>query len=143
MKNTIEARLTSLARRIFVQYQNQMGSEYAGQLDVAISICETYQQGMGNWQDLYEAVLGEGGIWEYSEGAGGFLGELETMWVMETCILLCSCWLGCQREGGIEPEDMELRGENIPDFLKFLENLPDIPKDCAGIREYFNKNLCW
>lgn len=97
MEKTIEARLTSLARRIFVQYQSQLEPVYVHQLDEAIRICETYQQGVGNWGDLYEVVLGDDGIWEYSEGAGDFSEELRTMWVLETCILICSCWLGCRK----------------------------------------------
>ena len=92
---------------------------------------------------MYEAVLGDGGIWEYSEGAGDFSEELRTMWVLETCILICSCWLGCQKEQDVAPEDMELRGENIPSFLDFLEGLPDSPPDCARIWEYWSRNLCY
>jgi len=143
MEKTIEVRLTSLARQIFAQYQSQLEPEYVRQLDNAIRICEAYQQGVSNWGDMYEAVLSDGGIWEYSEGAGDFSEELRTMWVLETCILMCSCWLGCQKEQESTPEDMELRGENIPAFLDFLERLPDSPPDCARIWEYWNKNLCY
>ena len=143
MEKTIEVRLTSLARQILEQYQSQLESEYACQLDEAIGVCEKYQQGVGNWWDMYEVVLGDGGIWEYSEGAGDFSGELETMWVMETNILICSCWLGCQKEQDSIPEDMDLRGENIPSSLDYLEGLQDSPPDCVQIWEYWNKNLCW
>ena len=48
MEETIEARLTSLVQRIFTQYQSQLKPEYVRQLDEAIRICETYQQGVGN-----------------------------------------------------------------------------------------------
>lgn len=143
MEKSIEARLTDLARRILERYQSQLEPRCARQLDEAIRICELYQQGAGSWEKMYEAVLWDGGIWEYSEGAGNFSGELETMWVMETCILICSCWLGCQKEQEPEPEDMALRGENIPAFLAFLEELPDRLPDCAQIWEYWNNNLCW
>jgi len=143
MEKTTEMRLTSLARQIFSQYQSQLKPEYVRQLDSAIRICEAYQQGVGNWDDMYEAVLSDGGIWEYSEGAGNFSEELRTMWVLETCILMCSCWLGCQKEQESIPEDMELRGENIPAFLDFLEGLPDSPPDCARIWEYWSNNLCY
>lgn len=143
MENTTEARLTRLARRIFARYQSQLEPEYARQLDEAIRVWEAYRQGAGNWDDLYEAVLGEGGIWEYSEGAGTFSEELRTMWVLETCILICSCWLGCRKEQTVQPEDLELRGENIPAFLDFLETLPDGPPDRAQIWAYWNENLCW
>ena len=140
---TIEARLTNLARRIFAQYQSQLEPEHVHQLDEAIRICETYQQGVGDWGEMYEVVLGDGGIWEYSEGVGDFSEELRTMWVLETCILICSCWLGCQREQDSIPEDMELRGENIPFFLDFLEGLPDGTPDCDQIWEYWSRNLCY
>ncbi|MDE6699902.1 MAG: hypothetical protein K2K10_02645 [Acetatifactor sp.] len=80
MEKAIEARLTSLSRRIFAQYQSQLESAYARQLDEAIRVCEIYQQGVGDWIDMYEVVLGDGGIWEYSEGAGNFSEELKTMW---------------------------------------------------------------
>ena len=67
-----------------------------------------------------------------------FSEELETMWVTETCVLICSCWLGCQKEQEYTPEDMDLRGENIPAFLDFLEGLPDCPPDCARVWEFWN-----
>ena len=128
---------------IFAQYQSQLEPEYACQLDEAIHSCEAYQQGVGNWGDIYEVVLGDGGVWEYSEGARDFSGELESMWVLETCILMCICWLGCQKEKGVIPEDMELREENIPAFLDFVEGLQERLPDCVQIWEYWNKNLCW
>lgn len=143
MEKSIEVRLTRLARRIFAQYKSQLMPEYARQLDKAIGICEAYQQGEGSWSNMYVVILCDDGIWEYSEGLGDFSKELRTMWVMETCILMCSCWLGCQKEQDIEPEDMDIRGENIPAFLTFLEGLPDSLPNCAQIWEYWNKNLCW
>ena len=82
---------------------------------------------------MYEAVLEDGGIWEYSEDVGDFSEKLRTMWVLETCILICSCWLGGQKKQNIVPEDMELRGENIPSFLDFLEGLPNSPPDCGRL----------
>ena len=48
MEKTIEVRLTSLARQILEQYQSQLESEYACQLDEAIGVCEKYQQGVGH-----------------------------------------------------------------------------------------------
>ena len=143
MEKTIEARLTSLARQIFALYQNQLETKYAHQLDEAIHVCEIYQQGVGNWGDMYEVILWDGGIWEYGEGAGDFSEELRTMWILETCILSCSCWLGCRKEQDSTPEDMELRGENIPAFLDFLEGLPDIPLNYDQIWEYWGRNLCY
>lgn len=71
----IEARLTSLVRRIFAQYQRQLEPEYVRQLDEAIHICKTYRQGVRDFTE-----------------------ELRTMWVLKTCILACSCWLGCRKE---------------------------------------------
>lgn len=143
MEKTVEVRLIHLAQQIFAQYQSQLEPKYACQLDEAIRVCEAYQQGVGNWDDMYEVVLADGGIWEYSEGAGDFSGELESMWVMETCLLMCSCWLGWQKEKDVIPEDMELRGENIPAFLDFAEGLQGSLPDCIQIWEYWNQNLCW
>lgn len=126
MEKHLEVRLISFARRIFAKYQSQLEPKYARQLDEAICTCETYQQGVGDWGDMYEIILGNGGISEYSEGVGDFTEEQRTMWVQETCILICCCYLGCQKEQDYTPEDMELRGENISAFLEFCEELPDI-----------------
>lgn len=143
MEKHIEARLISFARRIFAKYQSQLEPKYASQLEEAICICETYQQGVGDWGDMYEVILGDGGISEYSEGVGDFTEKQRTMWVLETCILICCCYLGCQKEQDYTPEDMELRGENILAFLEFCEELPDSLPDCAYIWEYWNRNLCY
>lgn len=47
----IEARLTSLVRRIFAQYQRQLEPEYVCQLDEAIHICKTYRQGVRDFTE--------------------------------------------------------------------------------------------
>ena len=42
------------------------------------------------------------------------------MWGLEVRILMCNCWLGCTKENNCEPQDMEMRGENIPEFVEVL-----------------------
>ncbi len=69
--------------------------------------------------------------------------EITAMWGVVTRILMCSCYLGCKKEKDYEPQDLELRGENIPKFVDVLEQ--NIGKKIAFdiICDFFNKELCY
>lgn len=99
-------------------------------------------EGKSNWGDMYNVVLGEDAIWEYGE-CDGFEKEITYMWRIETCILICNCWLGCNAEGDSEPQDMELRGENIPNFIEFLEAHIDEKDGFEMIFEFWNQEMCY
>lgn len=125
------------------QYKSRITSEQYTQLYDAIKICqEYYADGKGDWGRMYEVVLDEDGIWEYSE-LYDFEKEITYMWGLETRILMCSCYLGCVREHDYIPQDMELRGENILRFVECLEQNVGEKIDFETAIEFWDKNLCY
>jgi len=123
MKETLELRLTNLAQKVADMYQDRISQEHYQQLCNAINVCRDYHiKEQGDWGDMYAVVLYEDGIWEYGENPY-FEEEIKDMWMLETDILICNCYLGCIAEHDSTPQDMELQGENMPEFVNLLKVL--------------------
>lgn len=69
--------------------------------------------------------------------------EIQNMWVLITDILLCNCYMGCEDIGDSIPQDMEIRGENIPDFVDLLEELICHNIDYDRIFEFWDDEMCY
>ena len=121
MKNTLELRIIELAQRIADMYIDDLDAEKYQELCHAIHVCREYaENNIGNWGDLYEVVEGDGGIWEYA-ALQDMPEKLAEMYTIENCVLSCMCYIACRKDGECTPEDMELREENIPGFIEFVE----------------------
>ena len=143
MNKAMESKLIEYALHIAKQYKSKITSEQYMQLYNAIKICQEYfVDGKGDWGRMYEAVLDEDGIWEYSE-LYDFEEEITYMWGLETRILICCCYLGCVSEHDYLPQDMELRGENIPGFVECLEQNVGEKIDFKAVIGFWDKNLCY
>ncbi len=143
MAETIELRLVHLAQQVADMYKNKIPTEQFEQLYDAIKICRDYHiEGKNHWGNMYEVVLGEDGIWEY-ELYEDIEKDIAYMWGLEVRILMCNCWLGCTREHDGEPQNMEMRGENIPEFVELLEKNVAEEINYIEIFESFNSILCY
>lgn len=143
---TLEIRLINIAQKIADMYQDKLCKEYYYQLCKAINVCREYHtKGQYDWEYMYEVVLDDGGIWEYAEYTDLYIfGEdIQNMWLLETYILICNCYLGCKAEHDYTPQDMEIRGENIPAFVNLLENIVEKDIDYKKAFDFFKENMCY
>lgn len=143
MKYTIELRLINIAEKIAEMYQHRVSNEYYQQLCNAINVCKEYHiKGQGDWGDMYDAILYDDGIWEYAYYKD-FDEEIQDMWAVETDILMCNCYLGCVAEHDSTPQNMEIQGDNIPEFVSFLENIIQEKLDFKKIFSFWEEKMCY
>lgn len=143
MKETLELRLTNLAQKVADMYQARISQEHYQQLCNAIDVCRDYHiQGKRKWVDMYDVVLYDDGIWEYGENPN-LEEEIKNMWMLETDILICNCYLGCVAEQRSIPQDMELQGENIPEFVDLLERVIKEKIDYNKIFVFWKEKMCY
>ena len=143
METSIEIRLINLAQKIGDMYSNRITQKYYQQLIEAISTCRDYfeKENINLW-DMYEVVLGEDGIWNYGYSSK-FEEELQEMWALETDILSCDCYLGCIKEKENRPQDLELQGDNIPEFVALLEHVIGEEIDYDRIFDFWAEKICY
>ena len=91
---------------------------------------------------MYDAILYEDGIWEYAYYKD-FDEEIQDMWAVETDILMCNCYLGCVAEHDSTPQNMEIQGDNIPEFVSFLENIIQEKLDFKKIFSFWEEKMCY
>ncbi len=141
--NSIELSLLKQAQRIADMYADNTDAGRYKQLCDAIKVCKECRiEGKGDWRDIYGVLSGEGGIWEYIEWSG-FTEEESDMWILEMNILTCICYLDCIEEGNNPPQDMEIQGDNIPEFEEFLKNnIADKP-DYEKILTFWDEMMCY
>ena len=143
MKETLELRLTNLAQKVADMYQDRISQEHYQQLCNAIDVCRDYHiQGQREWVDMYDVILYDDGIWEYGENPN-IEEEIKDMWALETDILICNCYLGCVAERHSTPQDMEIQGDNIPDFVDFLEGMLAEQMDSEKIFDFWAEKMCY
>lgn len=143
MKETIEIRLINLAQKIADMYQDRISNEYYYQLCNSINVCKEYHiNKQGDWGDMYDVILYDDGIWEYAYYKD-FDEEIQDMWAVETDILMCNCYLGCVAERDSTPQDMEIQGDNIPEFVSFLENIIQEKLDFKKIFSFWEEKMCY
>ena len=120
MANEREVRIINLAQKITDMYIDDLDTEKYQEVCHAIHVCREYVENhVGDWGDLYEVVEGDGGLWEYVV-MDDLPEKLEEMYVMVHCVLACMCYIACEKENTSQPEDLELCGENIPEFLSLI-----------------------
>lgn len=143
MNSLLENRLTNLATKVADMYSNKISQEYNKQLYDAINVCKDYHTTGGSdlW-DMYEVVLGEDGIWNYGYNSK-FAEEIQDMWALETDILSCNCYLGCIKEKQSRPQDLELQGDNIPEFVELLEELVGDEIDYDRLFDFWGEKMCY
>lgn len=143
MKETYELQLTKLAQKVADMYQHRISNEQYQQLCNAINVCNEYHiNKQGNWYDMYDVVLYDDGIWIYAD-CPDFEEEIQDMWALETDILICNCYLGCIEENYSIQQDMEIQGENIPEFVNFLENMIAEKIDYENIFSFWAEKMCY
>lgn len=143
MKDNIELRLLEQAQRIATMYKTSMKFEEYQELCNVINRCYEYaENGKGNWGDLYEVILGEEGIWGYAYD-NQLSEELKEMWSLETCILSCNCYIGCEKEQDCMPQDLEIKGECIAQFIEFMEHNFYKKTDYKKCFDFWSKNMCY
>lgn len=143
MDGSIELRLVHFAQKVASMYKDKIEQKYYNQLCDAIETCRDYHiNGKKDWGCMYEAVLSDGGIWEYAESQHEEK-EIQDMWILVMDILSCNCYLGCIGEDGITPEDLELRGENIPAFVELLEKHINETVDYDKILQFWDSEICY
>lgn len=143
MLEAIELRLVNLAQKVANMYKDNIEQKYYDQLCNAITVCRDYYiNGKGDWGNMYDVVLNDDGIWEYTY-CSWFTDEIQNMWCLVTDILICNCYLGCISEQDYIPQDMEIKGDNIPKFVELLEKLICEKIDYEQIFEFFNKEMCY
>ena len=143
MSEAIEIRLTNMAQKVADMYKNKIEPKYYEQLCNAIMVCrKCYENEIDNWGAMYEVVLADGGIWEYID-YDCFEEEIQNMWILVMDILTCNCYLGCDKEHDVTPQDMEIQGENIPDFVELLEKLIGENIDYDGILTFWDSTMCY
>lgn len=92
--------------------------------------------------EMQETVLGEDGIWNYA-ACEFFEEEIQNMWMLVTDILICNCYMGFKDVGNSIPQDMDIRGENIPDFIGLLEESIYNRIDYDRIFEFWKEEMCY
>lgn len=143
MNVSIEIRLINLAQKVVDMYSDKITKELYQQLRDAINVCKDYHtKGQGDLWDMYEVVLGEDGIWNYGYSSK-FEEEIQCMWALETDILSCNCYLGCVKERADRPQDLELQGDNIPEFVELLENVISDEIDYDKIFDFWGEKMCY
>lgn len=141
MAESIELRLTNLAQKVAEMYKDRITPEQYKQLCNAIHVCRDYHvNSQREWVDMYDVVLYDGGIWEYSYSPE-FTEELQDMWTLEMNILSCNCYLGCGDD--TPPQDLELQGDNIPEYVDFLESIIGENMDYEKIFEFWGEKICY
>jgi len=143
MEETIELRLVNLAQKVADMYSDMIPDDQYKQLCKAIEVCRAYHaEAQNDWNVMYDVVLAEDAIWEYACCSTGEE-EISDMWGLVTNILICNCWLGCVAERDYLPQDMEIQGDNIPEFVELLENCIGEKIDYDMIFEYWGKEMCY
>ena len=124
-------------------YQDRISQEHYQQLCNAIDVCRDYHiRGQSEWVDMYDVILYDDGIWQYGENPN-IKEEIKNMWTLETDILICNCYLGCVAERHSTPQDMEIQGDNIPDFVDFLEGMLAEQMDYEKIFDFWAEKMCY
>lgn len=136
----LEWELITQASRIAEICREFTEKERFTRLSNAIELCGSAAH---SWEELYEVILGDGGIWEFGELYDNFPLEERLFWRLETYVLVCICRIACGSEQDYCPQDMELISENIPMFIEFLKTNFTAIEDCARCIEFFNNNLCY
>lgn len=143
MEDNIELKLIEQAQRIADIYKTNMQLENYQELCNVINRCHEYAEySKGDWGDLYELILGEEGIWQYAYDTK-LPEELQEMWSLETCIFLCNCYIGCEKEHDCTPQDLEIKGECITQFVEFIEHNFHRKSDYQRCFDFWNKNMCY
>ena len=143
LEDSLELRLISIAQKIADMYIGRISKEDYEQLCNAIRVCKDYYVNKGDdWWVMYDVVLYDDGIWEFSMDSS-FEDEIRDMWGLQTVILTCNCYLGCLSEKQSEPQDMEIRGDNIPEFVDLLENIIKDGIDYEKIFEFWAEKMCY
>lgn len=143
MNDSIELKLVKLAEKIADMYASKLEPERYEQLCNAITACKEYHlENKGDEFDLTMLVLGEDGIWVYADEPE-YSEEIQNMWALETNILICNCYLACMEGSGYLPQDMEIRGENIPKLVEFLEANFCENLDYDKIFQFYWEEMCY
>ncbi len=143
MANELEVRIIKLAQKIADMYIDDLDTEDYQVLCHAIHVCREYaENNIGDWGDLYEVVEGDGGLWEYTI-IDDLPEKLEEMYIMVHCVLACMCYIACDKENTSQPEDLELRGENIPKFIEFAEKTFTKTNGYQECMDFWGENICY
>lgn len=143
MKESIEIRLTNLAQKVADMYKNRISEDDYKMLCNAINACRDYHiKGQTEWVSMYDVILCDDGIWIYGE-CDKFEDEIKDMWALETDILMCNCYLGCMAEDHNTPQDLEIQGDNIEEFVEFLVETIKEEIDYDKIFEFWNERMCY
>ena len=139
--DSIELRLIKLAQKVTERYKQKLESERYNELYNAIEVCREYHvKKQEDWWVMYDVVNGDGGIWESIDC---FDDEINDMWVLVLDILSCNCYLGCEAEKQSTPQDLELQGENIPEFVELLEGMIDKEIDYDTVFRFWGEKMCY
>lgn len=140
---TMELKLVNLAQRVAEMYVDRLTKAEYEVLCNAIRVCREYHLGNeSDWVDMYDVILYDNGIWEYAENRK-LEEELQDMWMLETDILMCNCYLGCMAEGNVLPQDMEIQGDNIPEFIEVLQTHIADKIDFDAIFDFWEERMCY
>lgn len=143
MANELEVRIIKLAQKIADMYIDDLDTEDYQVLCHAIHVCREYvENNIGDWGDLYEVVEGDGGLWEYTI-IDDLPEKLEEMYIMVHCVLACMCYIACDKENTSQPEDLELRGENIPKLIEFAEKTFTKTNGYQECMDFWGENICY
>ena len=139
----INERILRLAEFTVEVYGESLAPESRGQiLQVINEFRKYYKNAPGDYWDLYDIVEGEDGIWLNMDDSSRSDREQE-MWCLETCLLNCLIVLELDAHNQVYPEDLEMKSENIPNFVTFMEkNFNSVPNFSACLN-YYNKHLCY
>ena len=143
MANELEVRIINLAQKITDMYIDDLDTEKYQEVCHAIHVCREYVENhVGDWGDLYEVVEGDGGLWEYVV-MDDLPEKLEEMYVMVHCVLACMCYIACEKENTSQPEDLELCGENIPEFIELAEKVFSKTDGYQKCMNFWGNNICY
>ena len=69
--------------------------------------------------------------------------KLEEMYVMVHCVLACMCYIACEKENTSQPEDLELCGENIPEFIELAEKVFSKTDGYQKCMNFWGNKICY
>lgn len=135
-------RLIIQAGRIAREFRESIDAKRFEQLSDVIELCRNYAQcAVDSWDELYEAVLGDGCIREFSELYDSFSRDEQIFWRLD--LWMCVCCIACESEQSCYPQYMEMRSENNPLFVDYLDKSFQKQADCADCIKFFYANLCY
>ena len=144
-------RLITQAKKAAELIKDEISSQFYDKLCSTITMCQDYVEGETDlsWADVYgEIYQGEG---EEDEEDGIYLmsqyidvpDEAALLMALPIEILSYVCWLGCKAENDYFPQNLELIGDKIPDFISFLEENLTGKEDFKQAIDFAYKNLCY